>query len=179
MTNEEFQQRRYPVGEYEAPSNWTQTEIDSWIEDIRSLPSKLREAVKGLTDEQLEWTYRPDGWTIRQVVHHCADSHINSIMRFKLALSEDHPTIRPYNEVEWAKLVDSEGPIEMSLALVDSLHARWVYLLERLTPEQLHRTYYHPDDDATRTVGETIALYAWHCRHHLAHVVGAVERQGK
>ncbi len=161
---------RFPVGEFKVPKHISKEQLQEWIADIRNFSSEVRTLVEELSDAQLDLTYRPGGWTIRQVVHHCADSHMNSVARFKLALTENHPTIRPYNESAWAELSDSLGPVEMALDLLESLHCRWVYLLDRLTDEELTKTFYHPANDVSTTLAETIGTYAWHCRHHLGHV---------
>jgi len=141
-----------------------------FLEQIAQTPAKLRGAVAGLADAQLDTPYRPDGWTVRQVVHHVPDSHLNSYVRFKLALTEDDPTIKTYAEDRWAELADSKAtPIEVSLTLVDSLHDRWMRLLRSLTPEEWKRTFRHPEL-GPMTLEKTLALYAWHGRHHVAHI---------
>jgi uncharacterized damage-inducible protein DinB len=161
---------RYPIGKfsYEGPPNEDQKEV--LVEEIAETPSKLRAAVSRLTDSQLDTPYRPGGWSIRQVVHHLPDSHLNSYVRFKLALTEDEPTIKPYAEDRWAKLPDSKvTPIEVSLTMLGSLHDRWVRLLRSLTPEQWRRTFRHPVL-GLMTLEKTLALYAWHGKHHVAHI---------
>lgn len=174
MTEERMESLRFPVGRLDIPDAITKDHIDSWIEEIRQFPTQLRTEVEGLGESELNQRYRPEGWMIRQVVHHCADSHINSISRFKLAMTEDYPTIRPYFEDRWAELPDTlEAPIELSLNLLDALHTRWVFMLERLTDDQYSLKFKHPEYDTTFRIDETICNYAWHCRHHLAHVVSA------
>lgn len=170
MNEDQLYALRFPVGEFVAPKMISRELREKWIEDIRSFPSQIKAEVEQLSEDQLNLTYRPNGWTIRQVVHHCADSHMNSIARFKLALTEDNPNIRPYNEAAWAELSDSLGPLELALDLLVSLHRRWVFLLESLTEDQLSLTFYHPANDATTSLDETIGTYAWHCRHHLGRV---------
>src|SRR5215472_9686585 len=161
---------RYPIGNFELPTQITPLRRQQAMDEIASLPEKMRAAVKGLHDAQLDTPYRPGGWTVRQVVHHVPDSHLNSYMRFKLALTEDEPTIKTYAEDRWAELADSKAtPIEVSLALLDSLHDRWVRLLTSLTEEDWKRTFRHPDL-GPMTLEKALALYAWHGKHHVAHV---------
>ena len=136
---------RYPIGQFHYTDDLTGEIIEGWIKEIEAAPATLREAVRGLSDDQLDTPYRPGGWTSRQVVHHLADSHINSYTRFKLSLMENNPTIRPYNEAKWAELADSRQPVGISLLLLEALHARWVILLRSLTPEDYERTFFHPD----------------------------------
>jgi uncharacterized damage-inducible protein DinB len=169
---------RYPVGKfrYEGPPTDDQKQL--FLDDIAQTPAKLRASVAGLSDAQLDTPYRPAGWTVRQVVHHVPDSHLNSYVRFKLALTEDEPTIKLYAEDRWAELADTEAtPIEVSLTLLDSLHDRWVRLLRSLTPEEWKRTFRHPELGAM-TLEKTLALYAWHGRHHVAHITNLRERSG-
>jgi hypothetical protein len=171
---------RYPIGQFKKPDNITKEIIQEWISDIQSFPERISNEVENLTDDQLNWQYRPNGWNIRQVVHHCADSHINSITRFKLALTEDKPEIRPYFEDRWAQLPDTNAaPVSSSLALLKGLHERWGYLLGNLSEEQLNRTYIHPEHNKEFTVKETIGLYAWHSNHHLAHIKQAKRFKGQ
>jgi uncharacterized damage-inducible protein DinB len=161
---------RFPVGKfhYDGPPNDQQKQ--EFLNEIEQAPTKLRAAVKGLSDSQLDTPYRPEGWTVRQVVHHVPDSHLNSYVRFKLALTEEEPTIKPYAEDRWAELSDTKAtPIDVSLTLLESLHDRWVRLLRSLTPEQWKRTFRHPEL-GPMTLEKTLALYAWHSRHHVAHI---------
>ncbi len=161
---------RYPVGKFQYDGSMSQEQQQAFLNEIAQTPVKLRAAIKGLSDSQLDTPYRPDGWTVRQVVHHVPDSHLNSYVRFKLALTEDDPTIKPYAEDRWAELADTKAtPIEVSLTLLDSLHDRWVRLLRSLTPEQWKRTFRHPEM-GPMTLEKTLALYAWHGRHHVAHI---------
>jgi DinB superfamily len=168
---------RYPIGEFRFGDLLTRAERDAAIHEIEMTPAKLRVAVQGLTDVQLDTPYRDGGWTVRQVVHHLPDSHINSYMRLKLALTEDAPTIRTYLEARWAELVDSRGPVELSLRLLDALHARWVHLLQRLSDDQWGRPLLHPDLGRMR-VDALAAYYAWHGNHHVAHVTSLRDRRG-
>ncbi len=170
---------RYPIGQYEAPEIITPEHIAAWIHTLEATPERLRAAIDGLNDEQLATPYRPDGWTVRQVVHHLPDSHVNAYCRCKLAVTEDHPTIRPYDEVAWANLHDGlTGPLDLSLSLLTALHARWVLFLRSLQPSDFERTLYHPAADATWTLGWLVGQYAWHSEHHVAHITTLRERMG-
>lgn len=166
----------YPIGQFERYeiSPGKRREL---IDIIAACPAGVRKAVEGLSDEQLDTPYRPGGWTVRQTAHHIPDSHLNSYCRFKLALTEDNPTIRPYYEDRWAELVDSKLPIDVSLDLLENVHSRWVVLLNSLTDEDCARTLVHPESGQW-TVGEFIALYAWHGSHHTAHITRLRERMG-
>ena len=179
MTEKELEKLKYPIGKYD-PASYPDDEdtLAQHILAIGQLPGKLREAVKGLTMEQLNTPYRPDGWTLLQVVHHIPDSHMNGYIRHKLALTEDMPTVRTYREADWAQLPDSmlTSP-EISLNLLESLHQRWVVLLKSLTPEQLNRKLVHPKNGEFRLL-QNIGLYAWHGEHHLAHITGLIKRMG-
>lgn len=168
---------RFPLGEFELPGPLTARQRNAAIQGIDAAPKQLREAVEGLSAEQLDTSYRLDGWTVRQVVHHILDSQLNGYLRLKWALTEDQPTIRTYEENSWADLVDSAGPVEMSLDLFDSLGRRWVYLLERLEETQWSRRSRHPDMGIFR-VDELAALYDWHGRHHIAHITSLRQRRG-
>ena len=161
---------RFPIGKFSYDGPMTEDQKQQALNDVASTPANLRAAVKGLSDAQLDTPYRPGGWTVRQVVHHVPDSHLNSYVRFKLALTEDEPTIKPYAEDRWAELADTKTtPIEVSLTMLDSLHDRWVRLLRSLTPEDWKRTFLHPAL-GPMTLEKTLALYAWHGLHHVAHV---------
>ena len=169
---------RYPVGKFEPPTVVGEADRETFIRQIVETPARLREAVGGLTLEELETPYREGGWTIRQVVHHVPDSHLNSYVRFRLALTEDEPTIKPYMEDRWAELPDARtAPIDLSLVLLDSLHRRWVALLRSLTPEQWKRRFRHPELGVV-PLERNLALYAWHGRHHVAHITSLRERMG-
>ena len=171
---------KFPIGKFEAPNEINSTTINNWILSIEKFPKAVIEATANLTGDQLNWTYRPNGWSIKQVVHHCADSHLNSISRFKLALTENNPTIRPYEEQLWAELPDGiTNDLTNSILLLTGLHAKWVYLLKNLTAEQLKRTYIHPQHGKQFTVEYTIGSYAWHCDHHLAHIHQAIKFENK
>ena len=168
---------RYPIGKFDSNIEVTPETRKNFIQTIGELPKKIREAVHNLSDEQLDTPYRPEGWTVRQLVHHIADSHLNSICRFKLALTEDTPTIRPYFEDRWAELSDSRMPVEISLKLIEAVHARWVNLLESMTDEDFQRKLNHPESGEW-ILEKMLGLYAWHSLHHTAHVTNLRERNG-
>jgi len=161
---------RYPIGQYASPQQVTPALREQAISAIAEAPAKLRAAVKGLNDEQLNTPYREGGWSVRQVAHHVPDSHLNAYIRLRLALTEQEPTIKPYEEARWAELEDAKSaPVEVSLTLLDSLHERWVRLLRSLKQEDYERTFRHPEH-GVRTVDWLLFLYAWHGRHHTAHI---------
>ena len=169
---------RYPIGKFSYDGLFTEEKKEAFLNDIARTPAHLRSAVKGLSDTQFDTPYRPGGWTVRQVVHHVPDSHLNAYVRFKLALTEDEPTIKPYAEDRWAELADTKAtPIEVSLTLLDSLHDRWVRLLRSLKPEDWKRTFRHPEL-GTVSLEKSLALYAWHGKHHTAHVTELRKRMG-
>ena len=170
---------RYPIGPFQRRDELSADERSAMIEGIAACPARMREAVAGLDDVQLDTPYRDGGWTVRQVVHHVPDSHLNAYVRLKLALTEETPAIRPYDESEWAKLADVQStPVEVSLTLLDSLHARWVGLMRTLQPDDFRRTFKHPDHEGTQTLDWLVAMYAWHSRHHVAHITTLRERTG-
>ena len=169
---------RYPVGAFDFPADVTGGDRREFIREIAELPRKLREAVAGLTDAQIDTPYRPGGWTVRQVVHHLADSHIHSYIRFKLALSEDQPTIKPYDEARWAEMKEARtAPVGVSLDLIDALHRRWVMLLENMTDADFKRAFHHPEH-GIMPLEPVVEMYAWHCRHHVAHIQALRTRMG-
>lgn len=168
---------RYPIGPYteEAP---TSEKRRAWIKDIEETPARARKAIEGLTPDQLDTPYRDGGWTVRQVIHHLADSNIHGFVRFKLALTEDEPTIRIYDEKGWAETVEAtDAPLEVSLDLLESLHKRWVLLLESLTASEFQRKFNHPERGLI-TLDTNLQIYAWHGRHHIAHIEALRERAG-
>ena len=168
---------RYPVGRFEFTGADEKSRAQS-IEAIARLPRELRAAIDGLSDRQLDTRYRPDGWTVRQVVHHVPDSHINAFTRFKFALTEDTPRIKPYDEARWAELADGRaGPVEPSLSILDGLHARWVVLLRAMKVADFSRQLDHPEHGLL-PLERMLALYAWHCRHHVAHITELRKREG-
>jgi len=167
---------RYPIGKFRFEGPLSEAQKSQLVDDIAQAPGLLRNAVKGLSAAQLDTPYRPEGWTVRQVAHHVPDSHLNAYTRFKLALTEDEPTIKPYAEDRWAKLGDvAATPVEVSLALLESLHDRWVRLLRSLKPEEWKRSFRHPELGAV-SLEKNLALYAWHGKHHVAHVTRLRER---
>ena len=169
---------RYPIGKFRFPEAVSPDDRRKFIDQIAETPARLRAAINGLSGEQLDTPYRPGGWTVRQVIHHVPDSHMNSYMRFRLALTEEEPTIKPYHEDRWAELADARTePAEVSLALLDSLHRRWVVLLRSLGPADWARTFRHPDLGVV-SLEKNLALYAWHGRHHEGHITGLRERMG-
>jgi uncharacterized damage-inducible protein DinB len=168
----------YPIGKFHYEGVPTEQQRQAFLDEIAQAPAKLRAAVKGLNDAQLDAPYRPGGWTVRQVVHHVPDSHLNSYIRCKLALTEEDPTIKPYAEDRWAELADSKAtPIEVSLTLLASLHDRWLRLLRSLGPEDWKKTFRHPDL-GPMPLEKNLALYAWHGRHHVAHITSLRIREG-
>ncbi|MBI4520157.1 MAG: bacillithiol transferase BstA [Gemmatimonadetes bacterium] len=169
---------RYPVGHFKWDPDLTEAKRRGWMQAIGEAPRAMRAAVKGLTDQQLDTPYRPDGWTVRQVVHHVADSHLNAYVRFRLALTEENPTIKPYEQTRWAELSDARSaPVSVSLNLLDSVHERWSLLLKSLAPADFARTFLHPES-GPQTLDSTLQLYAWHSRHHVAHITSLRERMG-
>ncbi|CAN5366763.1 bacillithiol transferase BstA [soil metagenome] len=162
---------RYPIGRFEKPQEYTPEQLNEWIGVIAAFPAELKADVQHLTDNDLALTYRPDGWNIRQVVHHCADSHMNAFIRFKLALTEDAPLINAYKEDVWANLSDTTDlPLEPSLRIIEGLHQRWAKLLRSISGTQWLAGYIHPEHGKHVGLQEATGQYAWHCRHHLAHV---------
>jgi uncharacterized damage-inducible protein DinB len=172
MSTQSLDPAKYPIGKFTAPASYTQQEMLHWIDDIKSLPGKLRQAVMGLSETQLDTPYRTGGWTIRQVVHHVADSHANALIRFKLALTEDNPTVKAYREADWALLPDYRLPVEPALRMLKGLHLRWVAILETMSEDQWNRTFVHPATGESVTLRKTLGMYAWHGNHHLAHIKG-------
>lgn len=170
---------RYPAGRFQKPDHVSDDQVQHAIDEIAALPEKLIRAVAGLTGEELDTPYRPGGWTLRQVIHHLPDSHMNAYIRFKLAITEENPTIRPYLEAKWAECEEARtAPVELSLDLLTSIHKRWVLFLRSLHASDFDRTYFHPESQKTIPLREGIAMYAWHGRHHLAHVTEAMVRKG-
>jgi hypothetical protein len=169
ISPEELENLRYPIGKYDRNRAITEASLRTAVESIASLPAEIRASVVTLSDKQLDTPYRPGGWTLRQTIHHVADSHMNAFIRMKLALTENNPTIKPYEEARWAELPDATGDVETSLNLLDALHERWVLLLDNLAPEQWKRTFNHPESGIT-SLDIATHLYAWHGKHHLTQV---------
>ena len=170
---------RYPIGRFRFDGYASTGSLEGWIDEIADAPAQLRAAVAGLTIAQLDTPYRDGGWTVRQVVHHLPDSHLNAYTRIKLALTEDEPAIKPYEEGRWAELPDARsGDIEPSLNLLQYLHQRWLMLLRQLKPADYDRQFRHPEHGRIFKLSETLALYAWHGRHHVAHITSLRKRMG-
>lgn len=179
MNREDMEELRYPIGRFTAPEVFSEVDNLDRIAEIERFPGELAEAVAGLSADQLDTAYRPGGWTLRQVVHHLPDSHLNAYARFKLALTEDNPVIRPYREDLWAETAEArEGEVQLSLDLLGGLHRRWAALLRSLSPADFGRTFYHPENLKTFRLDTVLALYVWHCRHHLAQITGTALRHG-
>ncbi|TAF63187.1 MAG: putative metal-dependent hydrolase [Cytophagales bacterium] len=171
MQNLTLEQWQYPIGRFTAQAQYNKETIAKGIAQIKKLPTALREAVAGWNDAQLNTPYREGGWTVRQLIHHLADSHSNSHIRFRLALTEENPTIKPYEEALWATLPDAkEAPVEWSLQILEGLHLRWGVLLDSLSADDLQRGFFHPQAKKTILLAEAIMLYAWHSEHHLTHI---------
>jgi hypothetical protein len=170
---------RYPVGRFQPRNELSADERAAMIDVIAAAPRRLREAVAGLADAQLDTPYRDGGWTVRQVVHHVPDSHLNAYIRLKQALTVQQPTICPYDESEWAKLADIHTtPVAVSLTLFDALTERWVGLMRAMQPAEFGRTFKHPEHDGVQTLDWLVAMYEWHSRHHVAHITSLRERMG-
>ena len=169
---------RYPIGEFKLEKLLGDDEREACLAKIEESPAGMRAAVDGLNEEQLDTPYRPDGWTVRQVVHHVPESHLTSYTRFKLALTEDEPTVKPYFEDRWAQLDDArKAPISLSLDLLDAVHGRWIWFLRSLKPEDFQRTFRHPEIGIV-SLDKNVALYAWHGTHHVAQITSLRERMG-
>ncbi|WGD34847.1 YfiT family bacillithiol transferase [Olleya sp. YS] len=178
MTDQELEQLKYPIGTFDCPTTISASTIDAWISILEHFPNRLEQLVSDFTDKQLDTPYRPEGWTVRQVVHHVADSHHNSYTRFKWAMTEDNPIIKAYNEQDWAKQHDYSQPIDASLYHIKAVHAKLVYFVKGLNLEQLHRTFIHPEGNETVALTENLGIYAWHCNHHYAHIEELAKREG-
>ena len=172
-----MEHQRYPTGRYERPERYTQPLLNEWIGNIEALPSWLDVCIENLDAAQLQAPYREGGWTIQQVIHHVADSHMNAYIRLKLTLTEDNPTVKPYEEKLWAELADVQAvPVNISITLLHALHRRMVAQLRSLAPGELDRTYYHPDMKRNVPIWELVALYSWHSRHHMSQIRSLRER---
>ncbi|HXH69035.1 MAG TPA: putative metal-dependent hydrolase [Pyrinomonadaceae bacterium] len=167
----------FPIGKYNKDKKITLEQRKQFIKEIAELPNALRQAVENLSDGQIDTPYRPEGWTVRQVIHHVGDSHMNSFIRFKLALSEDNPTIHPYAENLWAETAEYKMPVEVSLDLIDSIHQRWATLLNSMSDEDFARTINHPETGVW-TLGNLLGMYVWHGKHHAAHIDNLKKRNG-
>ncbi|MBS1904033.1 MAG: bacillithiol transferase BstA [Bacteroidetes bacterium] len=177
MATDHVNQLRYPIGQFDKAPKYSLNERQKHIEILRTLPELIRKSVSGLRTPQLDTPYRDGGWRVRQVVHHLADSHMNGFIRHRLALTEEEPTIRPYIESAWSELPDAEADVSLSLTLLEGLHQRWSTMLDRLTAEQFERTYIHPESGKW-TLEQSVANYAWHSLHHVAHITSLRTRNG-
>lgn len=177
MSTQPLDTERYPIGKFQRPAAFTAETRAASIEILRSLPARLSNIVSGLNDQQLDTPYREGGWTVRQLVHHVADSHANNYIRFKLALTELNPTIKPYNEAAWAELADSRLPIGASLSMTAATHERWVALIESMKGADFERGFVHPEN-GPQTLNVALAIYSWHSLHHTAHITRLRQRMG-
>lgn len=178
--NLSLEKLKFPIGKCPKTDDISINDLENWIATIEEFPSKIQRITSALSVEELNWIYRPNGWSIKQVVHHCADSHMNSLIRFKLALTEDVPAIKPYEEQLWAELADGNSDdISSSIQIIEGIHARWVLLLKSLSSTELKRQFYHPANLKISSLEETIGVYAWHCSHHLAHIEQALLHKGQ
>ena len=179
MIIQELEQLRYPIGKFECPKEISTAHIKDWISVLEHFPNKLEKLVSNLSDTQLDTPYRPEGWTVRQVVHHVSDSHHHSYIRFKWALTEDKPVIKYYYEQLWAELSDAKtAPIQMSLNHLKAVHFKLVYLLKSLSEAQLNRSFIHPEHNNEVFLKQNIGIYAWHSKHHYAHIENLLKRKG-
>ena len=173
-----IEELRYPTGKYQ-PQPFSEKQKEKWLNDLKFLPQELELAIQNLDEAQLQTPYREDGWTVQQLVHHIADSHINAYVRFKLGLTENNPPIKPYEEKEWAKLDDvNTVPINVSITLLHALHRRWVATIKNLSDEQWERTVFHPEQKKEMTLWYLLGMYAWHGKHHVKHITALRERNG-
>lgn len=171
---------QYPIGKFERPAAMDAALIASHIESIAHFPERVNAALQDLDPNHLSWPYRPGGWSLRQLIHHCADSHMNAFIRFRLALTEDNPAIKPYHQDGWSALADSQtAPVEWSIDILHGLHARWTALMHSIQPDQWSRTAYHPEHKREIPLWEFAALYSWHCNHHLAHLEQGIAHKGQ
>lgn len=178
MTAEQLELLKYPIGKYNWPEYISEDQLYAWIEEIEELPEKLDRLVDGFTEEQFNTAYRPEGWTVKQVIHHLADSHINSFVRYKWTLTEDAPVIKAYHEERWAKLPDYEAPAKVSLVLLKALHLRWCILLRSLSAQDFDSIFIHPETGKRISLRSLTGMYAWHCKHHYAHIEHLAKRKG-
>lgn len=170
---------QYPIGRLVKPLEVLETEIHQAIQTLSDFPGRIQKAVEKLEKNQLDTPYRPDGWTVRQVVHHCADSHTNAYIRFKWALTEDNPTIKTYDQGRWASLIDSQMlPPDVSLEMIRAIHARWVTIMNSMADTDWERTFIHPEHNSAQSLKQVVKMYEWHAGHHLAHITGLIDRMG-
>ena len=177
MEAAQLEKLRYPIGQFEHHPSANLSEIKKWIRDITKHPAALKKAIKGLNEKKLNTPYRDGGWTVKQVVHHLADSHMNAYIRIKLALTENIPTIKPYEEAQWAEMDDAKkAPINISLSLLDSLHQRWTIMNKKMNETDYGKSVFHPEKKREVTIKEFLEMYSWHCRHHCAHITSLRKR---
>jgi DinB superfamily len=171
---------KFPIGEFQKPITISEKDLKTWISVIENFPNKIKTSTEKLSAEQLNLIYRPEGWSIKQVVHHCADSHMNSFIRFKLAITENNPTIKPYEEALWANLPDGNtNDISTSILIIEGLHKRWTMMLKTFAITDFKKSFFHPESKTTNTLDTILAFYAWHCDHHLAHIEQALMFKNK
>ncbi|TXF79399.1 YfiT family bacillithiol transferase [Chryseobacterium sp.] len=174
-----IEHKKYPIGKFHYSDHVSDSEIDRCIGVIKNFPSKLKNLIENWTDEMLDTQYREKGWTVRQLINHLSDSHMQSFSRFKLALTEDNPTVKPYDEAKWAELQDSINiPVKPALYLLTGLHYRWFHLLKTLTNKEFERTFFHPEQNKTVILKEYLTFFAWHCDHHFAHIENLKKEKG-
>ncbi len=175
----DLEHKKFPIGKFEYPESICDIRLDEYIAIIRDFPGRLKTLIEDFSEDQLDTQYREGGWTVRQVVNHLADSHINSFIRFKLALTEDNPTIKPYNEAKWAELQDSASmPVKPAVKMLKGTHQRWTALLKTMTNKQFERTFHHPEHNKNYSLRTCLSLYVWHCRHHFAHIENLKKEKG-
>ena len=175
---EDIEKLKYPIGKFDWSGDASIQDVEKAIQIIKDFPVRISDYINSLEEDQLDTPYRPGGWTVRQVVHHCADSHMNAYIRFKLALTEDGPTIKPYNQTSWANLPDSQLDPAVSLEIITGIHKRWVTIMENMTNEEWGKKYFHPEQNAWQVLKKIALMYGWHCEHHLAHITTLGERLG-
>ena len=179
MEDQTQEEQRYPIGKVKLPDVIKSQDIQAWISVLEETPNKLKQLVQNLDEKKLDTPYRQGGWTIRQVLHHLVDSHMNSYIRFKWALTEDEPVIKAYFEERWAELPDTTGgPAELALHALEALHVKWTYLLRSLDKDQFKRSFIHPESKRKVSLEQNIGIYAWHSQHHIAHIANLVKHRG-
>jgi len=170
---------KYPIGKFQRPADLSPDRVAEWVNDIEQLPQQLRASIAGFSEEQINTPYRPEGWTVRQLIHHIADSHMNSYIRYRWTLTEDNPTIKAYHQSAWGDLPDCKSePVEVSLSILEGVHQRWVTLLKSFGPAEWKRTFFHPESEQQFTLDLNTAIYSWHGKHHLAHIEALKNRKG-
>ena len=176
---EELENLKYPIGKFKKPLTIDKNQISNWISDLENFSKQIKLVTNNISSTELNWAYRFNGWTVKQIIHHCADAHINAFIRMKLALTQVVPVINPFNEESWANLIDGNtDDISGSIAIIEGLHKRWVLLLQNLSSTDLKRDYFHPGTNEKVSIETAIAMYAWHCNHHLAHINLAILNKG-